>query len=146
LDKPGLSGYLVCLVFLVQPKKQDQPNKPNKRDKPDRPNRPNEQDRLADFFSILLENPYQLRLSSQLPPSGGASIPSLEGWSKYRDAVFSNCRGGQKNCEGYSENVNVSSLDNRRTASSNRLRKKLKNHLRFFLWDRVTPSDRDGGI
>ena len=21
-----------------------------------------------------------------------------------------------------------------------------KNHLRFFLWDRVTPSDRDGGI
>jgi hypothetical protein len=101
---------------------------------------------LADFFSILLENPCQLRLSAQLPPSGGASIPSLEGWSKYRDAVFSNCRGGQKNCEGYSENVNVSSLDDRRSASSNRLRKKLKKHLRFFLWDRVTPSDRDGGI
>jgi len=126
--------HLVYLVGLVQPKKQDKPNKPNK------------QDRLADFFSILLENPYQLRLSAQLPPSGGASIPSLEGWSKYRDAVFSNCRGGQKNCEGYSENVNVSSLDNRRTASSNRLRKKLTNDLRFFLWDRVTPSDRDGGI
>ena len=36
---------LVYLVSLVQP---------NKRDRPDRPNRPNEQDRLADFFSILL--------------------------------------------------------------------------------------------
>src|ERR1700704_519079 len=37
-DKPGLSGYLVSLMQL---------------NKPDRPNRPNEQDRLADFFSIL---------------------------------------------------------------------------------------------
>jgi len=45
-DKPGLSGYLVCLVHLVS---LMQPNKP------DRPNRPNEQDKLADFFSILLE-------------------------------------------------------------------------------------------
>ena len=35
----------VCLVHLVG---LIQPNKP------DRPNRPNEQDRLADFFSILL--------------------------------------------------------------------------------------------
>jgi hypothetical protein len=35
----------VCLVHLVS---LMQPNKP------DRPNRPNEQDRLADFFSILL--------------------------------------------------------------------------------------------
>jgi hypothetical protein len=43
-DKPGLSGYLVWLVHLVS---LLQPNKP------DRPNRPNEQDRLADFFSIL---------------------------------------------------------------------------------------------
>ena len=40
-----LSGYLVCLVHLVC---LMQPNKP------DRLNRPNEQDRLADFFSILL--------------------------------------------------------------------------------------------
>jgi hypothetical protein len=47
-DKPGLSGYLVCLVHLVR---LMQPNKP------DRPNRPNEQDRLANFFSILLEIP-----------------------------------------------------------------------------------------
>jgi hypothetical protein len=38
--------YLVHRVGLVQP---------NKRDRPDRPNRPDEQDRLADFFSILLE-------------------------------------------------------------------------------------------
>ena len=45
-DKPGLSGDLVCLVHLVS---RVQPNKP------DRPNRPNEQDRLADFFSILLD-------------------------------------------------------------------------------------------
>jgi hypothetical protein len=44
--------HLVYLVGLVQPNKQD---KPNKRDRPDRPNRPNERDRLADFFSILLE-------------------------------------------------------------------------------------------
>jgi hypothetical protein len=44
--KPGLSGYLVCQVHLVS---LIQPNKP------DRPNRPNEQDRLADFSSILLE-------------------------------------------------------------------------------------------
>ena len=36
----------VCLVHLVS---LMQPNKP------DRPNRPNEQDRLADFFSILLD-------------------------------------------------------------------------------------------
>ena len=43
--KPGLSGYLVCLVHLVS---LIQPNKL------DRPNRPNEQDRLADFSSILL--------------------------------------------------------------------------------------------
>ncbi len=58
-DKPGPSGHLVCLVHLVdlvnlvglvQANKQD---KPNKRDRPDRPNRPNEQDKLADFFSIL---------------------------------------------------------------------------------------------
>jgi hypothetical protein len=36
---------LVHLVGLIQP---------NNRDRPDRPNRPHEQDRLADFFSILL--------------------------------------------------------------------------------------------
>ena len=39
-DKPGLSGYLVCLVHLVS---LLQPNKP------DRPNRPNEQDRWRTF-------------------------------------------------------------------------------------------------
>ena len=48
--------HLVYPVSLVQPNKQDKPNKPIKRDRPDRPNRPNEQDRLADFFSILLTN------------------------------------------------------------------------------------------
>jgi hypothetical protein len=64
-DKPGLSGDLVCFVdlvhlvdpvSLVQPNKQDKPNKLTKRGRPDRPNRPNEQDRLADFFSILLRD------------------------------------------------------------------------------------------
>jgi hypothetical protein len=30
------------------------PEKPNARDRPYRPDRPNEQDRLADFFSILI--------------------------------------------------------------------------------------------
>jgi hypothetical protein len=44
-DKPGLSGYLVCLVHLVSLMQSN---------KSDRPNRPEEQDRLADFFSILL--------------------------------------------------------------------------------------------
>jgi len=46
--------HLVYPVSLVQPNKQDKPNKPIKRDRPDKPNRPHEQDRLADFFSILL--------------------------------------------------------------------------------------------
>ena len=41
--------YLVLLVYLVSFVQ------PNKRDRPDQPDRPNEQDRLADFFSILLE-------------------------------------------------------------------------------------------
>jgi hypothetical protein len=45
--KPGLSRYLICLVHLVSLIQSN---------KPDRPNRPNEQDRLADFFSILLVN------------------------------------------------------------------------------------------
>ncbi len=58
---------------------------------------------LADFFSILLENPRQLRLNTQLPPSGGASIPSLEGWSKFLIAVFSHCRGGRRNLGGTTE-------------------------------------------
>jgi hypothetical protein len=40
---------LVYPVSLVQSNKQDKPNKP------DRPNGPNEQDRLADFSSILLD-------------------------------------------------------------------------------------------
>ena len=43
----GLSCYLVCLVCLLEP---------------DRPNRPNEPDRLAGFFSILLEEPALLEV------------------------------------------------------------------------------------
>ena len=39
----------VDLVHLVYPVSLVEPNKP------DRPNRPNEQDRLVDFFNILLE-------------------------------------------------------------------------------------------
>ena len=53
-----ISVYLVCLVCLVErnkPNEPDRPEKPEKPDRPDRPNRPNEQDRLADFFSILLD-------------------------------------------------------------------------------------------
>ncbi len=45
--------YLVCSVGLVYLVHLVSPMQPNK---PDRPNRPNEQDRLADFFSILLAN------------------------------------------------------------------------------------------
>ena len=82
--KPGLSGYLVCLVHLVylvclvhlvylvrlvQPNKQDKLNKPNKRDRPNEPDRPNKPEQPAgshvsrftapgsDFFSILLGLP-----------------------------------------------------------------------------------------
>ena len=56
-NKPGLSGYLVCLVHLVS--LVDLVYlvclvQPNNRDRPDRPNRPHEQDRLADFPCILL--------------------------------------------------------------------------------------------
>ena len=39
---------LVHLVGLIQPNNRDRPNRR------DRSNRPHEQDRLADFFSILL--------------------------------------------------------------------------------------------
>jgi len=55
--KPGLSGYLVCLVHLIS---LMQPNKP------DRPNRPNEQDGLADSFSNLL-----IKWSAQYSGQGG---------------------------------------------------------------------------
>src|SRR5882762_10880238 len=55
--RAGLSGYLVCMVHLVS---LIQPHKP------DRPNRPDEQDRPADFFSILLDN----------PPSFPGNVPS----------------------------------------------------------------------
>ena len=55
----------VCLVCLVHLVSLMQPNKP---DRPNRPNRPNEQDRLADFFSILLASQENLRrLLQQLP-------------------------------------------------------------------------------
>ena len=80
--------YLVGLVYpvsLVQPNKQDKPNKPIKRD---RPNRPHEQDRLADFFSILLTSMAKAsrRGSSKapnrdLPPyRGGYGGPRLPMW------------------------------------------------------------------
>jgi hypothetical protein len=52
----GLTGYgktwLVCFVYLVDLVYLVSFVQPNK---PERPNRPNEQDKLADFFSILLE-------------------------------------------------------------------------------------------
>ena len=41
--------YSVCLVCLVEDDQLDELNKP------DEPEKPNEQNRLADFFSILLE-------------------------------------------------------------------------------------------
>ena len=51
LDQAGLYGYLVHLVSLVDLVYLVGLAQPNRRD---RPNRPNEQDRLADFFGILL--------------------------------------------------------------------------------------------
>jgi len=66
--------YLVHLVYpvsLVQPNKQDKPNKPIKRDRPDRrdrPKGPNEQDRLEDFFNILLI--HQRQYKKEDPPCG----------------------------------------------------------------------------
>lgn len=59
LGKPGLFGYLVCVVHLVN---FMQPNKP------DRPTRPNEQAGLAPFFSILLER------RTGRPPIGGRPV------------------------------------------------------------------------
>ena len=69
-DSPGLSGYLVCLVHLVDlvcfvylvdlvhlvsfVQLKNQTDQTDQTNQTDRPNRPNEQDRLADFFSILL--------------------------------------------------------------------------------------------
>ena len=50
-----MSVYLVCLVCLVCLVERNKPNEPDRPDRPNRPNRPNEQDRLADFFSILLD-------------------------------------------------------------------------------------------
>ena len=46
---------LVCLDYLIEPDPPDRPDEPERPDGPDRPNRPHEQDRLAAFFSILLE-------------------------------------------------------------------------------------------
>ena len=80
----------VCLVSLIQP------------NTPDRPNRPNEQDRLADFFSILLVSfpgfadhecqvPFQRMhrgaTSWDLPTNlnwkpGGVAIAALPVWMK----------------------------------------------------------------
>jgi hypothetical protein len=51
---------LVCLVHLVSLIQLN---------KPDRLNRPNEQDKLADFFSILLEKHEGREKLSPLPPS-----------------------------------------------------------------------------
>jgi hypothetical protein len=59
-DKPGPSGYLVCLVHLVGLVQ------PNYRDRPNRRDRPNEQDRPADCFSILLEALVHDRLDQRL--------------------------------------------------------------------------------
>ena len=54
-EECGLAGcgktWLVCFVYLVDLVYLVSFVQPNKQDKPDRPN---EQDRLADFFSILL--------------------------------------------------------------------------------------------
>jgi hypothetical protein len=61
-DKPGLSGYLVCLVCLVYSVEPD---------RPDRPDRPNEQDRLAAFFSILLELCYTRAIERMLTRTKG---------------------------------------------------------------------------
>src|SRR2546426_8869414 len=58
----------VCLVHLVS---LMQPNKP------DRPNRPNEQDRLADFFSILLERPFSLKIPAKAAHQVGTECPTF---------------------------------------------------------------------
>jgi hypothetical protein len=74
--KPGLSGYLVCLVHLVS---LIQPNKP------DRPNRPNEQDRLVDFFSILLEGvatENQERTAEGEIQAGGGMAATVLRWTR----------------------------------------------------------------
>jgi hypothetical protein len=61
VGKPFRHASLVCLVYsvclgcLVEDDQLDELNKPDEPEKQDRPDRPDEQDKLADFFSILLE-------------------------------------------------------------------------------------------
>jgi hypothetical protein len=46
--------------------------------KPDRPNRPNEQDRLVDFFSILLETAVKAHFQAQATgPKGFSTAPQF---------------------------------------------------------------------
>ena len=70
---------LVYLVGLVQSNNRDRPVRPDGPDRPDRPNRPNEQDRLADFFSILLDH-----------------RPTVEEWRKTGDRDEPSERGGRQ--------------------------------------------------
>ena len=57
--------YLVHLVSFVRSNTRDRPNRPDRRD---RPKGPNEQDRLADFFNILLI--HQRQYKKEDPPCG----------------------------------------------------------------------------
>jgi len=67
-NKPGLSGYLVCLVHLVS---LMQPNKP------DRPNRPNEQDRLPD--SVCLTDGVPRRIDAERARGCSITSPDVGG-------------------------------------------------------------------
>src|SRR5256885_2556180 len=57
--------------------------------------------------ALLPGRPCQLRPSAPFPPSGGASSPSPEGWSKFLIGVFSHCRKDQRNRGGTSEEAQM---------------------------------------
>ena len=61
------SVWSIWFVLLLDQEKPNKLNKPNKRDRPDRLNRPNEQDRLAGFFSILLNGLFLSARESDKP-------------------------------------------------------------------------------
>jgi hypothetical protein len=80
--------WSVWLVWFNQMNKTDQTNQT---DRQDRPNRPNEQDRLADFFSILLEKRNALGDHFAVP-AWGAEETHLAHCDTIRDSLLTRRR------------------------------------------------------
>ncbi|TKS58635.1 MAG: hypothetical protein EWM73_03455 [Nitrospira sp.] len=75
---------MVCLVDLVYPVgfvHRVSLVQPNTQYRPDRPNRPNEQDRLTDFFGILVAAGANLNA----PAEASAVFPLSQPWRQGKD-------------------------------------------------------------